>query len=194
MRIFFQIVISIILAYWPVFSMTSVMLFAAPGSTDNARLLLIAMGAMLYPALITGVLHIFKFHLWGLPSNWVFLGSLLICLGGIALFGYPRLYLNTVRGISNNGYTVKESKVYFAGKAMKADAKSFQIVGGNFPYYAKDESQVYHESKPIPGVSPAQFRLLTRSESLPEGIAADADATDGTSYFRFGKILKPGSP
>lgn len=192
MRIAFQVFISFLLAYWPIFSMTSVMLFAAPGSTDNARLLLIAMAAMLYPALINGLLHAFKFKLWGMPSDWVFYASLLICLGGIWLFGYPRLYLNTVRGIANNGYSVVQALVYHDGRKIEADAATFQALPSRFLQYGKDHRRVYFDGKPMADVDPAAFRTLERNEPKPEGIPQDADATDGNSYFRFGRRLEPG--
>lgn len=191
MRIAFQVFLSFLLAYWPILAMTSVMLFAAPGSTDNSRLLLIAMAALLYPALITGLLHVFKFKLWGLPSEWVFYVSLAVCLGGMWLFEYPQLYLNTLRGITNNGYAVIKSHVYHNGQKIEADVATFEVLPTRILAYGRDQQSVYFGGKPIPGVDPKAFRTLKQDEPLPQGISQEADATDGESYFLFGKRLEP---
>ncbi|MFN9066191.1 MAG: hypothetical protein ACK5V3_03110, partial [Bdellovibrionales bacterium] len=70
MKIFIQIVISFFLAWWPIVVLTSVMMFGAPGSTNDAKNLKLVILVIFYPAAIGLALYLFKFVLWGIPPKW----------------------------------------------------------------------------------------------------------------------------
>lgn len=170
MKLFFNIVTSFALAYWPILVMTSVMIFDSPGSTDNRRAILMALTVVFMP-MILGVLYfIFDQTFWGVKPRTFLLITIIVPVLAALLFGYPKLLLNSVKGISSNGYFVKEDKVYYEGKLIEAKPTGFETLD-EFKTYARDAEGVYFRGRRIEGADASTFSEI-KKEDL------------GTSYFK----------
>ncbi len=96
-------------------------------------------------------------------NGWL-MGVAIIWLVVIFVYGLPRLLLNTGKGISNNGYVITDSAVYYEGKAIRnADVKSFKILKDD--RYSTDKTSVYYYGGRITDARPESFRPLTEMQT-----------------------------
>jgi hypothetical protein len=167
MRIFIQIVISFFLAWWPIVTLTSVMLFGGPGAVNDAKTLRLAILVIFYPVVIGVGLYLFKFSLWGIPPKWTLIATIVAPIVALLMLDYPRMLMNANAGIPNSGYFKNETQVYHSGTKIDADPKSFQVIeekgDPNFrlsPVYGKDQTRVFLNGKPIDGADPTTFDIL----------------------------------
>lgn len=167
MRIFIQIVVSILLGWWPIVALTSVMLFGGPGSGNDPKVLRMVILVIFYPALIGAGMYFFKQSLWGIPPKWVLIATVASPIVAVFVLGYPRMLMNATAGIPNQGYFKNETAVYHRGRKIEADPKTFQIVDEadvlhKFAnaMYARDKDSVFLEGRKIAGADPNTFQII----------------------------------
>lgn len=162
LKMILQILASCLLLPWPLVMMTSVMIFDAPGSTDNMSAIRTALCVAFYPLVVGLIFFVLRLSFWGLAPKWFLTLTFLIPLGGALLFGYPRMYLNASRGISSNGYFTKNGVVYYGGSVIDADAASFRALKDmdDLEIYAADKNKVYYYGRVIPEADPQSFKLF----------------------------------
>jgi len=182
MKIFFQILTSFALAYWPILVMTSVMIFDAPGSTDNKQAILMALTVVFLPMILGLLYYIFNQTFWGISPKVFLIITIVVPILASLLFGYPKLLLNNMKGVSSNGYFVKEDKVYYEGNLIEAKPTNFEVVD-EFRIYARDSVSVYFRGRRIEGADPKNFRLAFEASQYYR---------DDQSIYYEGKVL-PGS-
>lgn len=182
MKIFFQILTSFALAYWPILLMTSVMIFDAPRSTDNKQAILMALAVVFLPMILGLLYFFFNQTFWGISPKIFLIITVVVPILASLLFGYPKLLLNNMKGVSSNGYFVKDDKVYFEGNLIEAKPTNFEVVD-EFKDYAKDAASVYFRGRRIDGADPKTFKTVFESSQYFRD--------DKSVYFK-GKAL-PGS-
>ena len=199
MKIFVQVVISFLLAWWPIVALTSVMMFGGPGSTNDAKNLKFAILLILYPAVFGVGLYLFNFSLWGIPPKWTLITTLIAPILAILLFGYPKMLINAKAGIPNDRYFKSESQVYYYGNKMKADPATFEIIeetnadplARTNNLYAKDKNQVFLKGKPIPSADPKTFHLIGsgwRYAKDARHVFFEGKVIAGVDHTRFAKV------
>ncbi len=155
-----QIIVTLFLLYWPIVLLTSVMAFDAPGSNDNQKNVIVALVIIFYPVFFGITYFLLSVRFWGL-SPLAFLGAtVLVPLLGAFLMGYPKLLLNSIRGVSSNGYFSKEGAVYFDGNKIEVDSKTFQILNTKFKLYARDQKHVFFRGRIIKMADPETFKAV----------------------------------
>ncbi|MBY0413433.1 MAG: DKNYY domain-containing protein [Bdellovibrionales bacterium] len=179
MKIFIQIVTSFVFAYWPILMMTSVMIFDSPGSTDNKKAILLALSLAFIPVLIGLLYFFFNQTFWGIKPKTLLIITIIVSVLGSLLFGYPKLLLNNSKGISSNGYFIKEDKVYYEGDLTEAKAFKFEAID-QFQIYARDAEAVYFRGKKIPEAIASSFKAVLPQSSY---------FTDNANIFYEGKKL-----
>lgn len=202
-------------------TLTSVMMFGGPGSTNDPKTLKIAMLTIFYPLAIGLGLYLTKFSLWGIPPKWTLIATIIAPIAAVFLFDYPRKLMNANAGIPNDGYFKNETEVFYSGRRISADSKSFQVIENMGdprtrlnPIYAKDQSLVFLNGKPIPNADPSSFSIIgpgwayakdargvyfegkpiagidfAKFAKVPPEVENDQFYTDGTSLIYFGKIV-----
>lgn len=151
MKMFIQIVTSLILAYWPILVMTSVMIFDAPGSTNNRSAIYTALAVVFVPMILGFLYFIFDQTFWGIkPRNFLIVTIVVPILTSL-LFGYPKLLLNNFKGISSNGYFLKEDKLYYNGSLISDATTGFEVID-EVNDYALHSQGVYFRGQPVEGV------------------------------------------
>ncbi|WP_444996200.1 DKNYY domain-containing protein [Aliikangiella sp. IMCC44359] len=159
MQIAINIVITLVLLYWPAMLMMSPMMFAAPGFDNDKKGIVTTLLFMCYPI---GVFLL----LWGLGGN--YFGMSGFKLAGICalinllvfwFFGYFKLLFNLQKGITNSGYSVTDNQAYFSAKLIPgADSSSFKILEDETGLparadYAADKNNLYYQGKLVEGAS-----------------------------------------
>lgn len=157
MKIFIQIVATFFLGYWPILVMTSVMLFDAPGSVNNLTAILWALAVVFCPVIIGVLFYIFGQTFWGLSPRHFLLATIIVPILASFVFGYPKLLLNRSKGISSDGYFVKDDKVYYDGKLIEAKPPGFEVVD-KYKIYARDADHVFFRGKILADVDAKTFR------------------------------------
>ena len=155
---FFQIVTTFLLCLWPIVAMTSVMMFAAPGSTDNTSNIVTVIAVLFYPAILGAIYWLTGTAFWGLSAKTFFISTVALPLAASLYFRYPRLLLNSLRGISSVGYAVKEGKVFYKGIEIQAEAQTFKVLETET---AKDANRVFYRGKVIEAADAESFSLFT---------------------------------
>jgi hypothetical protein len=132
-------------------AMTSPMMVGAPGASNRLKNLLTIVAVLSYPLLIGLIFYVVDWGLLVSPKTVL----LITCAApSIALFFYGVPILNLLRGIANDGYTVKANAVYAQGKKIAgADPVSFEVVGtlgaDAEQYDARDKHRRYFHGKPL---------------------------------------------
>lgn len=155
-----------LLAYWPVLAVVSVMMFGAPGATnDKARVRNVIL-QLYYPLLIAGMYWLNGSSLFGISGKKLFLLNAVVVSLGIYALGYFHLAGNLLRGINNEGYSVVGDKAYYHAKLIEGvDTQSFQPAEGETGIllqsgYYLDQHRVYFRGIAIPGLDPRSFRQM----------------------------------
>jgi hypothetical protein len=208
MKILLQLVMTLILAFWPVAVLTSVMLFDAPGSADRLQPILMALVIIFYPMILGITFYFFNFSLWTIPPKTLLIITTVLPILALLLSDYPKLLMNSVKGIPSEGYAVKGEVVYYSGDAIPADSRSFQVIQKDFNFFARDKDHVYYLGRVINEAQPESFQILEngyvkdkahvffpkdRTYVLVEGARAetfvvkDDDATDGVNHYERGQ-------
>ncbi len=199
MRIFIQIVISLLLAWWPIVALTSVMMFGGPNAGNDPKLLRMAIAVILYPAVIGLALYFFKFSLWGIAPKWLLIATIAVPIVGVFVLDYPRMLMNANAGIPNSGYFKNETSVYHDGQKIAADPGTFQVLdiestrkSQNQAYYAKDASHVFLHGKLIKGADPSSFEILSSSNwnysQDSKNVFYDGKLIEGIDRASFSKV------
>jgi len=157
MKMFFNIITTFILAYWPILMLTSVMIFDAPNSTDNRGAILTALTIVFLPTIIAFLFFAFNQNFWSLKPKYFLMGSLVVSILAGLLFGYPKLLVNSLKGVSSNGYFIKENKVYYEGNLIDAKAAGFETID-EFQIYGRDTDGVYFRGRRIEEADPKSFK------------------------------------
>lgn len=101
MKLFVDIVTTFLLLFWPLVLFTSVMMFDAPGSTNNTSLVITVMLIVAYPVYIFLLYALVKSNYFGLSSRLCLIIATLTVLGALFLFGYFDLLWKGIRGIES---------------------------------------------------------------------------------------------
>jgi hypothetical protein len=136
------------------------MAFDAPGSTDNQKVILMALTVVFYPAVFGLLFFLFNSTFWGLDPKYFLIVTLIVPLMGASILGYPRLLKNNLLGISSSGYFTKDGKVYYEGEPIQANGKTFEVLNEEFKLRAKDDKHVYFRGIIIDGADPQSFRAV----------------------------------
>lgn len=180
MKMFFNIVTTFILAYWPILMMTSVMIFDAPDSTDNRSAILTALTIVFIPTLLALLYFLFKQSFWSMSPKTFLLGAMVVSVAAGLLFGYPKLLINNLKGVSSNGYFVKDGQVYYEGNTIEAKSVGFETID-EFQIYARDNESVFFRGKKIDSAIPKTFKSAFGDSRYYE---------DGQHIFYEGQIQK----
>jgi len=187
MRTAIQVLAGGLLGIWLLVAMTSPMMLGAPGASNRLSNLVTIIAVLSYPLVIGLVFYLLGWNLaWFSPR-----GLLLTTLAApiVALFFYGRPTLNLLRGIANEGYSVKADAVYASGKKIAgADPQTFQALSN---YYAKDAVRVYRyiglgEIKIVENADPVSFEIVTQPIGQNE---LQFDARDKHRRYLAGKPL-----
>jgi hypothetical protein len=151
MKLAGQIVAGFLLLFWPIVAMTSPMMIGAPGASNRLKNLLTIVAVLSYPLAIGLTFYWLEWDLFLSPKS---LLLLTLAAPAIGLFFYGVPILNLMRGIANEGYTVKSHAVYAHGKKIVgADPASFELVGkqgaDSEQFDARDKHRRYFHGKPI---------------------------------------------
>ncbi|MCH1923366.1 DKNYY domain-containing protein [Shewanella sp. C32] len=193
MKLVFDIFMSLVFCFWPMLMMFSPMMFDAPGSEKNVKMITIMCLIMMYPIVIAAAFFAFDIHYLDFSPSTLLLYCTVIVLGGFTLFGYPKMIWNLIRGIPASGYAVVRQQVYFSGnKISMADAPSFQLLSLNVAdeqrpcRYAADKRHCYYLGKVVQGFQPdnAYVTLIDAREYLVN----DSQIADA------GKLLEGANP
>lgn len=195
-----DIVVTLLLLFWPVVFGTSFMMFDAPGSTNDASHILFVLAVLAYPAYIFLLYWIFRGTYFGISGRTMAIVSIGVVVAISGLF-YGRLAVNAVRGVQNAGITITEERVYYNGKVLPdADPATFAPVPHNshpdWSDYHADANRVYFRGDVIEDADARAFGPASITERA-ETYAGDAGYfrlsneiyTDGTRLFRFGAPL-----
>lgn len=152
MKILIHIVVTFVLAFWPLMFMMSPMAFDAPGSDNNKGKVIGMMLALCYPIVLFLVLGMLGVNYFGVNGFKLALISTTIILIAFSLFGYFGLLSNALRGIANSGYSLVGDTAYNDGKPIEgADGKTFKILDsrrfGSLHHYALDKNHLYYDGK-----------------------------------------------
>jgi hypothetical protein len=193
-----QIFITGLLLFWPMVLFISVMMFDAPGSTEEIGNIVFALAVVFYPVLIGLGVFLFNFPLWKIPPKYVLAATLVVPALGAFLFGYPHMLKTRLAGLPTRGYFVKEAKVYHAGRRVEADAATFKPFseeeGLGRSDYARDNQKVFVRGKPIPGADPATFHFLGEShryQADKDRVYHEGKVLDGADVATFAMMRTP---
>ncbi len=182
----FDILVALLIFFWPGFILASLMAFDAPGSVNSGKMILISMSMITYPVIIFIIYTVLKIPFFSFPAIAPLIISILISLSIMTVFGHFKLVSNFSKGIKSSGYTITDTKVFYNGNLINgAEPKSFQELSeSRYAPYSKDANNVYYKGKAIERASVASFKQLKASNSN------DPDAFDGTKYYKYGKEHK----
>ncbi|WP_434340241.1 DKNYY domain-containing protein [Motilimonas cestriensis] len=160
----FQILTALALLFWPMMWIGSVMMFGGPGATDNPNTVYSTVALLLYPCVLFLLYGLMGWPLFFIPSKYLMIIGIPLNLL-LVYASYGSLVSNTLRGISNSGYSVVEQNVYYSGKLIPdALAESFSIFDNEPSYrssqYARDAERVYYHGQPLPEADATSFKLL----------------------------------
>jgi len=118
-----DIVVTLLLLFWPLVFGTSFMMFDAPGSTNDVSTILFVIAVLCYPVYIFLLYWVFRGNYFGLSGRLMTIVSVGFVMVVSATF-YGRLTVNALRGVKNTGITITDDTVYHDGKALQsADRK-----------------------------------------------------------------------
>lgn len=168
MHIFINIIVTFVLLFWPLMLMMSPMMLGGPGAVNDNGTIITIMLVLSYPIglfLLLGMLGLnyFGFNGFGLAIN-----SAVVIAVVFFIFGYFGLLYNTIRGISNSGYSIVDNTVYYDGKSVNvADSKTFIIFDNinrvSYAYYAKDKHHLYYAGKVVEGALAEELKEVEHS-------------------------------
>jgi hypothetical protein len=146
-----KIVAGFLLLMWPLIAMTSPMMMGAPGASNRLGNLVTIVAVLSYPLPIGAI---FFWLDWGLFVSPTTLLIITCAAPVIALLFYGVAILNLLRGIANEGYTVKAHAVYAHGKKVSgADPKSFVVLerraAASESHDAYDKHRRYFHGTPL---------------------------------------------
>lgn len=156
MAMLLNIIVTLLLIYWPIITVGSAMMYDAPGASDEkSRVLLITL-FLYYPLFIFLGLDFYNSQYFGVDAGTCIKVSFWIILISTTLLGHNLLLLNALFGPPSIGYGIKRNKVYFNGKRVwDADASSFKpLLSREFGHttpYGKDDHYLYYEGAPVRG-------------------------------------------
>lgn len=187
MLLVMQILTTLAIISWPMFWITSVMMFGGPGATNDAANVYSTLGILLYPSVIFLIYALGGWPLFIIPGKYLALIGIPLNLV-LVYASYGSLLNNTLKGIANEGYSVVQEKVYYNGQYLEmAKADSFTLLEHQPSFrdslYAKDEQHVYYRGEIIPEADSASFRPLFVEQGLDEYWA------DHQHVFHYKEIL-----
>ncbi len=97
-----QVLITLVFLYWPLVLFTTAMMFATKEAFDYPPFIFISNFILLYPLIISIILFLTQFKLWGLSPKYVLLSVFVLTYIASLGFSYPKLMINYLRGKSNN--------------------------------------------------------------------------------------------
>lgn len=163
MSLFFNIVVTFTLLFWPMVWVASIMMAGGPGASNNAGLIRSSIALVSYPLYIFLILAVLNIPFWGVSSFYFAAISAVF----VYLTQIPNLKLlsNLKKGIMNSGYSVAGDKAYYNGNLIEsADAASFHILDGDLlgyrVNYAWDAVALYFNGKVIEGAQPSELRTI----------------------------------
>lgn len=190
---FFNILTTFVLAYWPILLLTSVMIFDAPNSTDNRTAILMALTVVFLPSIIAFIYFGFNQTFWHLKPKYFLTGAVVVSVLAGLLFGYPKLLINNLKGISSNGYFIKDDKVFYEGDLIEAKPAGFETID-EFQIYARDSEAVYFRGKRIEQADPKSFKMVFDDSSYyrdDKNIFFDGKILEGSDASSFTRLLRP---
>ncbi len=180
-----------LLVFWPLIFVTSMMGLGGPGATNDKSSVLTAILILLYPAVIFFVYSLFNVNFFIWSGGKAFVVSAITLITVLFLTGYLTLYVNLIRGILNEGYSVAGGSVYYdAVKQANMDGESFKIfpdVFGRANGYALDTSGVYYRGESMINADAQTFEFIGYASEASMGIRFDAQ--DAYSLFFNGKLV-----
>ncbi len=159
------IIALVLLLPWPIFLLTSPMMFGGPGATNQLSIVVTVMLVLYYPVGVFLFLWLMKWSFFSISSIKLSLISFSIITALLVAIGYFGIFINIVNGIKGSGYSVTSKHVYHDGNILEhADPGSFtaivgDIKGGNSHRieYAKDAAGVYYRGSLIAGADVESF-------------------------------------
>ncbi len=180
-----------LLVFWPLIFITSMMGMGGPGATNDKSNVLTTILILLYPAVIFFVYSLFNVNFFTWSGGKAFVVSSITLITVLFLTGYLTLYVNLIRGILNEGYSVVDGNVYYdAVKQANMDGDSVKIFPGVFGRpngYALDRKSVYYRGEPMKNAEAQTFEYIGYTSSGNMGIRFDAQ--DARSLFFDGKLV-----
>lgn len=185
--------VAVLLLFWPFVFIASVMGMGGPGATNDKSNVLTVILILLYPVAIFFIYSLLgvNFFIWS--GNKVFVVSTVIFISVVFVSGYLTLYINLIRGIQNEGYSVVGGKVYYdAVTQANVDKESFKIFPDMFGRkngYALDAKSVYFRGDPILNADAKTFEFMGYSSKEKSNLRFDAQ--DSESLFFDGELVGP---
>jgi DKNYY family len=185
--------VAVLLLFWPFVFITSVMGMGGPGATNDKSNVLTAILILLYPVAIFFIYSLLdvSFFIWS--GNKIFVISTVILVLVLFVSGYLTLYVNLIRGIQNEGYSIVGGKVYYdAAKQADVDSESFKMfpdMFGRNSGYALDMKSVYFRGDPILNADSQTFEFIGYSSKEESNLRFDA--LDSESIFFDGELVGP---
>ncbi|MFO6424201.1 DKNYY domain-containing protein [Motilimonas sp. KMU-193] len=172
MLIAIQILTVLAILCWPLFWITSVMMFGGPGASNDAANVYSTLAILLYPSAICLIYALGGWSLFVIPGKYLALIGIPLNIA-LVYASYGALLSNTLKGIANEGYSVVEQKVYYNGQHLTmAHADSFTLLEHQPSFrdsvYAKDNHHVYYRGEVLKGAESASFHPLFVGQGLDE--------------------------
>ncbi len=165
MKIFINIVVTLLCTPWPAIIMMSPMMIAAKDFAGSKSAIITAMLFFTYPAFVFLIVKLSGASFYGTNPAWwalsVFITGSLVSMA----YGLPGKLTNLYQGISNEGYFIHKNNVYLNGARISgADAKTF-IHYNDLSYYSKDKNYVYHNTQKLAEADAETFGPLAGDEN-----------------------------
>ncbi len=172
MKIVANILITLAFMFWPILFAMSPMMLAAPGSENDKSQVTFIILLLSFPVGISLLIWIFGINYFGISGFKLTIISTAVVVTGLSVFGYFGMFLNLAKGISNSGYSIAASRVYYEGKVIDgADSESFTILdddryGSSIAFSAKDRSHVYYNGAIVDGAIPDNLKKIKINNEL----------------------------
>jgi DKNYY family len=188
---FLNWLVIVLLVFWPLIFVTSMMGLGGPEATNDKSAVLTTLLILLYPAVIFFVYSLFNVNFFIWSGGKAFVVSAITLIAVLFLTGYLTLYVNLIRGILNEGYSVAGGSVYYdAVKQANMDGESFKIfpdVFGRANGYALDAKSVYYRGESMMNADAQTFEFIGYTSE--EGMGTRFDAQDAQSLFFDGELV-----